>query len=157
MSVSLTKIGEDRAFLRELWQMKLAARISLGVIWLWEGLVPKLIVPTKGQLELVRRSGLFWPTPELTIQALGIVQVMAGLLLLVGWLERLGVAVASGALIILIILVAWNSRPAAIIDPYGGLAKDVCLFACAFTVWRLARIVPSKPNEVLRSVNGRHA
>ena len=37
---------------------------------------------------------------------------------------------------ILIVLVAYNN-PAMLTDPYGALIKDLCLFACGYTVWSL--------------------
>ena len=37
-------------------------------------------------------------------------------------------------MVILIVLVA-RANPAMLTDPYGALIKDLCLIACAFTVW----------------------
>jgi ABC-type glycerol-3-phosphate transport system permease component len=39
--------------------------------------------------------------------------------------------------VFLIVLVA-RANPAMLIDPYGALIKDLCLIACAFTVWTLS-------------------
>jgi hypothetical protein len=35
------------------------------------------------------------------------------------------------ALIVLVVI----TNPEALFDPYGGLAKDACLFVCAALVW----------------------
>ena len=124
---------------RRLHLAKLAARVSLGLVWLYEGLVPKILYLSAhpAQLELVRRSRWFWPTPELTLVALGVAQALAGIVLLVGWAERRVVAVATAAMFVLIFLVA-TGEPSMLTDPFGALAKDLCLIACAFIVWVLA-------------------
>jgi hypothetical protein len=46
---------------------------------------------------------------------------------------------------ILIVLVAM-ANPAMLTDPYGALIKDLCLTACAFTVWSLSPLVARQPH-----------
>ena len=124
---------------RRMHFAKVAARCSLGLVWLYEGLVPKILFLSAhpAQIELVQRSGIFWPTPELTLIALGVAQALAGIVLMIGWAERAAVVVATAAMFVLIFLVA-AGIPAMLTDPFGALAKDLCLIACAFVVWLLA-------------------
>ena len=117
--------------------VRIICRLALGVIWLYEGLVPKLLFVRQDQIDLVERSGLFIGTPELFLQLLGVGQAVCGLWLLAGFAERLAVFVATTGMVILIVLVA-RANPAMLTDPYGALIKDVCLIACAFTVWTLS-------------------
>lgn len=122
---------------------KVIARVSLGIVWLYEGLVPKILFlrANPEQTDLVARSGLYWPTPEATLVILGVAQVLTGLILIAGWAERAAVAVATLSMGVLIVLVA-SGKPAMLIDPFGALAKDFCLIACALTVWLLAPVCP---------------
>ena len=85
--------------LARLHLLKLAARCSVGFVWVYEGLVPKLLHPSTTQLEMIRRSGWWWGSPELTIQWLGIAMIGAGLVIMSGWFEKLAqlVATAFGA------------------------------------------------------------
>ena len=61
----------------QITRVKLAARIALGLIWLYEGLVPKLLFLHADQVELVRRSGLWWHSPQGTLLVLGAAQAIA--------------------------------------------------------------------------------
>jgi uncharacterized membrane protein YphA (DoxX/SURF4 family) len=115
-------------------QVRIICRLALGLVWLYEGLVPKLLFIRPDQIDLVKRSGLYFATPELFLQLLGAAQVVCGLWLLAGFAERLAVFVATTGMVILIVLVA-RANPAMLTDPYGALIKDLCLIACAFTVW----------------------
>ena len=114
----------------------LISRLSLGLVWFYEGLVPKLLFVRPDQVELVRRSGLYFGTPEFFLQLLGAAQVAFAIWLLVGIRERLAVAIATLGMWILIVLVAM-ANPSMLTDPYGALVKDLCLTACAYTVWSL--------------------
>jgi hypothetical protein len=121
----------------KLTAIKIISRIALGLVWLYEGLVPKILFLRGDELDLVRRSGLIWRTPEWTLQALGAAQIAFGIWLIAGWAERFAVAIATLWMAVLIVLVA-GVNPAMLTDPYGALIKDLCLIACAITVWMLA-------------------
>ena len=115
----------------------LLSRLSLGAVWFYEGLVPKLLFVRPDQVELIRRSGMYFGTPEFFLQLLGAAQVAFAIWLLIGFRERLAVAIATLAMWILIVLVA-TANPSMLTDPYGALIKDLCLTACAYTVWSLS-------------------
>jgi uncharacterized membrane protein YphA (DoxX/SURF4 family) len=112
-------------------------RLSLGAVWFYEGLVPKLLFVRPDQVELVRLSGMYFGTPEFFLQLLGAAQVAFAIWLLAGFAERMAVAIATIGMWILIVLVA-RANPAMLTDPYGALIKDLCLTACAYTVWSLS-------------------
>ncbi|HSP45402.1 MAG TPA: DoxX-like family protein [Chthoniobacterales bacterium] len=114
-----------------------ACRLSLGAVWFYEGLVPKLLFIRADQVELVRRSGIYFGTPEFFLQLLGAAQVAFATWLLTGFAERMAVAIATLGMWILIVLVAM-ANPAMLTDPFGALIKDLCLTACAYTVWSLS-------------------
>jgi uncharacterized membrane protein YphA (DoxX/SURF4 family) len=121
----------------KIWIAKVIARSALGLVWLYEGLVPKILFLRADEIDLVKNSGLVWLTPEFTLLMVGIAQVLIGTWLILGWAERLATAVATGWMLILILVVASES-PGMLTDPYGALIKDLCLIACALTVWVLA-------------------
>ena len=118
-------------------RVRIVSRTALGLVWLYEGIVPKLLFPRAEQTELVRNSGLSFGAPDLTLQVMGVAQAFVGLWLLSGIAERLAAAFATAWMCVLIVLVAWGI-PAMLTDPFGALAKDLCLIACAYTVWVLS-------------------
>src|SRR6266446_9245613 len=121
----------------KLRTIKIISRIALGLVWFYEGLVPKILFLRADEIGLVQASHLVWRTPQLTLQSLGVAQMLVGLWLIIGFAERTAVFIATSWMLILIILVA-SENPAILIDPYGALVKDFCLIACAITVWILA-------------------
>ena len=117
--------------------IKVSARVALGIVWLYEGLVPKILFVRPDEIDLVQRSGVWRGSPLLTLQVMGLLQIFFGLWLLVGWRERVAVTLTTLWMCGLIVLVA-AGNPWMLTDPYGALIKDVCLIACAAAVWILA-------------------
>ncbi len=120
-----------------LWNLKVVCRWALGLVWIWEGLVPKILWNTEVQTELVRASGCYWPDPDGFVMILGVAMIIAGIIICSGWMERVAVSVATVSVMVLIVLVVAN-HPSSLSDMHGGIAKDLCLFACAWVVWKLA-------------------
>ena len=102
--------------------VRISCRVALGLVWLYEGIVPKLFFIRSDQIELVQRSGLYFGTPQGFLQCLGVAQAAFALWLLAGYGERLAVAIATFGMCVLIFLVAGNN-PAMLTDPYGALVK----------------------------------
>lgn len=123
--------------LAQLHRLKIAVRCSVGFVWVYEGLMPKILHLSEMQIDMVRRSGWWWESPETTIHWLGLAMIIAGLILISGWLEKLAQLVATAAVLVLMVLVI-STCPAALYDPFGGLAKDACLFTCSALVWMLS-------------------
>lgn len=121
---------------KQIGRVRIACWLALGLVWLYEGLVPKLLFVRADQIELVQRSGLYFGTPAQFLQLLGTAQVAFACWVLAGFRERAAVAIATLGMVILIVLVAGNN-PGILADPYGALIKDLCLIACAYAVWLL--------------------
>ncbi|MDB6139859.1 MAG: hypothetical protein JWO94_2931 [Verrucomicrobiaceae bacterium] len=121
----------------QLHRLKVAARCAVGFVWLYEGLVPKILHVSDHQIEMVQSSGWWWGSPTTTLNWLGIAMMIAGLVLMIGWWEKLAQVVATAAVLVLMVLVIRNFPPA-LYDPFGGLAKDACLFTCSAVVWLLS-------------------
>lgn len=127
---------------RLLYNLKLVCRWSLGLVWIWEGLVPKMLLPSAMQSQVVKNSGLFWPNPDTWLIIMGSGMIILGLLICLGWKERATVLTASFGMTVLIVLVVANNYPDSVGDMHGGIAKDACLYATAWVVWKLARGQP---------------
>ncbi len=133
---------------RALRRIKTAARVSIGLVWVWEGLVPKMLYPDSTQYEMVHRSGWWWGSPQQTLWWLGAAMVVAGLAIMSGIWERAAALISTLAVLVLMVLVIGN-HPEALRDPFGGLVKDACLFTCAALVWWWPRTKAAKTDTGL--------
>jgi uncharacterized membrane protein YphA (DoxX/SURF4 family) len=113
------------------------ARIALALVWVYEGLVPKLLFATPMEIDLVERSGLYWPTPRAMLFAVGFCEILGGLWLLSGRATRLAAALSILLLVVVGTMCA-VLEPGILYHPFGGLSKNLGLIACAAVVYRLA-------------------
>ena len=116
---------------------KVLARTALGVIWVYEGLVPKLLYVTQQEIDLVARSQVYGPTPRATLAALGVCEILGGLWLLSGKSEKTAAAL-SFALVAVVGPACAVLDPSILYHPFGGLSKNLALLACAAVVWLLS-------------------
>ena len=117
--------------------LRRAARCSLALVWLGEGLGLKLWLRDPTELAIVAASGLWWPTPEATLVAIGVLEAVAGAVLLVGYRERLAVAVTTAAMGAITVGVVW-ADPATLLAPLTGVLKNSAVAVCGALVWTLA-------------------
>ena len=103
----------------KLRRIKVISRTALGLVWFYEGLVPKILFLRADELDLVQASHLVWRTPQLTLQILGVAQMLVGLWLIIGFAERTAVLIATSWMLILIVLVASGNYS---VDPRATLA-----------------------------------
>ncbi len=125
-----------------LWIAKLATRCALGLVFIYEGLVPKILAQPKNEVLLVQQSMLYLITPAVTLGILGACEILLGLCLVSGRVEKLAAALSAGTIIFLATLVC-VLRPDVLADPLGGISKNVGLLACALVVWLLSDPSPS--------------
>jgi len=125
-----------------LLMLKRLARFCLGFIWIYLGLVPKLLTQVPLEHDVVRRSGLYLSSPTLTIRMIGVFEIGLGLWLLTGFQEKLACVVTSGFLIVLMIL-AVIQEPMLLAGPFGGMAKNSALLVLAWMKIVLARNITS--------------
>ena len=117
--------------------LRRAARLALAVVWLGEGLGLKLWLRDAGELAIVAASGLWVGSPEATLIGIGVLEAVAGVVLLVGWRERLAVAVTTAAMALITLGVVW-ADPSVLLAPLTGVLKNSALAVCAAVVWSLA-------------------
>ncbi|WP_412061054.1 DoxX-like family protein [Rubrivirga sp. IMCC45206] len=134
-------------------RLRLAARLSLAVVWLGEGVGLKLWLRDAGELALVEASGLWVGSPEATLVAIGVLEAVAGVVLLVGYRERLAVAVTTLAMAAITAGVVW-ADPSALLAPLTGVLKNSALVVCAAVVWTLPDGVPAAPEAGRSPVPG---
>lgn len=113
---------------REDEQVPLLLRVGLGAVWVYEGLVPKLLAPSPDLLSLVARFQPLPGPPGAFLRAAGVFEILLGLLLIRGWMVR-SVAAVQCALLVVITIGIGVAVPHALIHPVGAASKNVALLA----------------------------
>jgi hypothetical protein len=107
---------------RAVWLL----RGGMAVIWITEGVLPKLLFQQPVELDMVARMGVFPAAPSVVLYVVGACQAASGVaaLLLRGRPLRLLLAAQAAALVVLP-LVAGFLDPLLWVHPFGPLTKNV--------------------------------
>ncbi|MGI4870470.1 MAG: DoxX-like family protein [Janthinobacterium lividum] len=124
--------GQRPAVSRRLALADWLLRATLGAVWVYQGVVPKLLFPDTGELRILQGAGFSAPAAHHVASAVGVGEILFGLLFWllparrlrpVYWLHLLGLLVlGAGALF---------SQPAVFVAPFNPLTLNVALMAMA--------------------------
>jgi uncharacterized membrane protein YphA (DoxX/SURF4 family)/demethoxyubiquinone hydroxylase (CLK1/Coq7/Cat5 family) len=126
--------AESAGAARPVRVVPLLLRVGLGVMWLYEGLVPKWFWPSPAEVEIVARTGLIPLHGPLFLRLLGLVEATVGLSVLAGLWTR-GMAVLQvGLLGAFTGIVGWTSV-VYLADPLGTLSRNLALVGSALALY----------------------
>ena len=112
-------------------------RVGMAVIWLTEGLFPKVLFQQQVELAIAASLHLSRVTPSTILTALGLVQIASGVLALTlsgRWLRAV-LAAQVGALVALMIVMTWLD-PVLWAHPFGPLTKNAPILIGTLVVRR---------------------
>ncbi len=113
---------------REGWTARATwvLRGGMALIWMTEGLFPKLLFQQPIEVAVVANSGLVPMAPQTFLMLLGVAQLVSGVLALVlrGKLLLVLLGAQVLALLILPVLVSWQD-PTLWVHPFGPMTKNL--------------------------------
>lgn len=110
-------------------------RVAMALIWITEGLIPKILFQQPMELQVVRASGLVPIEPGVFLRCLGAAQVASGIAVLTlgGWARRWLVWGQLLALFLLPPLVSLH-QPELWVHPFGPMTKNLPMIAGTYLV-----------------------
>jgi len=142
--------GLDPAASRERLIVHWTARWTLALIWMYQGLVPKLLFPDSGELAILRGSPFFSGNVRTTLAILGVAEIIFGLLHLAGRPSRFVLTMDLVALPILLMMGAVGSGQI-LIAPFNAPTLTAGMLALAAIALTTRRDLPSARNTVWSS------
>ncbi len=116
-------------------------RVSMAIVWLTEGLFPKLLYPSPLELQVVMGLGVSYGTALTLVHVAGSLQIASGLGVLrlrgrpLVWL--LGALLAG---LVLLPLLVTRTHPEMWVHPFGPLTKNFPILAGTFVLLRRAHL-----------------
>jgi len=110
------------------------ARVTLAVVYLWHGLVPKLLFRHPDELALLRDAGMSARAAARTVETVGVAEVGFALLLLVAWRVRALFLLSTAAMLAITpVIMVYSPRfiPAA----FTPVTFNLCVAALGVVGW----------------------
>lgn len=127
----------DRRLRRIAW----IARGALALVFIWHGLVPKILWLSVDELAMIQAHGL--PAPEWVARLAGVLEILLGGLLLGLQRRRWPLLLAALVLLALLLDVALFS-PHLLLQAFNPLSTNLAALALCWLAW-LAESEPESP------------
>ena len=114
------------------------ARLTLAFVWLWHGLVPKLLVRHIDERAMLRQAGI----PLHWLPWIGAGEIIFGILMLCTWSRRF-VFVVNGVLMVLATMAVAVKSPAYLEAAFNPVTLDLCVLSLSIAGWLASRTLPS--------------
>ncbi len=114
------------------------ARLAVAFIWIWHGLVPKLLFRNPDERLMLTQSGL----PADLLPWIGAAEILFGLLLLAVWRSRPLLLVSATAMLAATVAVAVNS-PAFLTAAFNPVTLNLAVFTLSLLAFLASARIPS--------------
>lgn len=126
----------------------LIASLVSGIVWIYHGLVPKLMYPHTGELDMLRNSRLFKGAEETVVMLFGIAEIIFGCLIIFvhrKWMHWLSIA---GLTLLTFGAVIGNS--AAFTWPFNPFSLNISMIAISLIAIINMKFVPRAGNCITK-------
>ena len=122
---------------QRLPQIAWVARIVLALVFIWHGLVPKIIWLSPDELAMIQAHGLpahSLPAPEWVARIAGLGEIILGVLLL--WRRQRWPLLLAGVLLIGLLLDVALFSPHLLLQAFNPLTTNLTALALCWLAWR---------------------
>lgn len=118
-------------------------RTSLATVWIYQGVVPKLLFGERsGELDTIRAAGVFAGHERALLNAIGVVEILVGLALLILWRTR-SLLLAVIVALLLLGFAAVAAEPALWHRQFNPVTLNISMIALAAVGWWVSSELPS--------------
>jgi len=119
-----------------------SARIAIAVIFAYQGLVPKLLTRSADEVTLIREAGIPATLADVAVMALGLLELVFAMALLVRWRERWP-AVVSGIAVSIATLAVAVCSPRFFQHAFNPFSLNLGVAALALVDWTVLPGIPT--------------
>ncbi len=119
-----------------------STRLALAFIWIYHGLVPKLLLQHPDELALLVRAGVSPAAAPALVRVLGVVEIALGLALLLAWRSRRLLLATIALMLLATAGVAWTS-PTSLVAAFNPLTLNLAVAVLALAGYLAGAELPS--------------
>ena len=105
----------------------LFANIALGLVWIYQGLIPKLLYTDTGEIEILKQSGLFSGNEKMVLTLIGVAEILFGLVIL--FIHKKSIHIANIIGLLLLAAAAMFSNAIIFTFPFNPFSLNVSMIA----------------------------
>ena len=121
------------------------ARIALAGVWIWHGLVPKLLFRNPDERRMLADAGIAPSLIPFTLKVFGAAEILFGLLFLTTWRRRSIFLLNAGLMVVALAAVGRRS-PRYLRAAFNPVTLNLLVAAVSVVGWLASRSLPSARN-----------
>ena len=125
-----------------LWLVHATARLSIAAIWIWHGLVPKLIFRNTDEQAMLAQAGVSLRSLPWILSGMGGIEILIGLFVLGAWRWKPVFAANIALMVAALVGVATNS-PQYLQAAFNPVTLNLAVIALSIVGWVAASSAPS--------------
>ncbi|MDQ0256834.1 hypothetical protein J2S74_004256 [Evansella vedderi] len=137
------QIPPEQSFRRLLTHIFIC--FALAFIWIYQGLVPKILFPETGELALIEQTGFFPGFEREVVFSIGILEIIVGLLFLFP-IRKVGLFLVSSMAVALLGLGALFTNPYLFLEPFNPATLNIGMILLGIVGWLNLRDLPQARN-----------
>jgi len=126
----------------------LFSSMALGLIWIYQGLVPKLLFTDTGEMEFLKQSALFQGNEKIVLTLFGIAEIAFGFIIL--FVQRKSVHVTNIIALLLLAFAALISNAAVFTFPFNPFSLSISMIALSIIAIINFRNLPEASNCITK-------
>ena len=126
----------------------LFSSVTLGIIWIYQGLIPKLLYSDTGELELLNQSGLFAGNEKTVLTFIGWVEILFGLIIL--FVHKKSVHIINIIALLLLSAAAIFSNPTIFTFPFNPFSLNISMISISIIALLNIRDLPKASNCITK-------
>jgi hypothetical protein len=105
----------------------LICTVALGLVWIYMGIVPKLIFPETGEMDMMTGSGMFAGYEGTVLKFIGVTETLFGIILI--FVRKKIVHILNIIGLILLAMGAWIGKQEVYVQPFSPFVITVSMVA----------------------------
>ncbi|MDQ0885131.1 hypothetical protein QFZ81_000219 [Paenibacillus sp. V4I9] len=104
----------------------------LSIDWIYQGLVPKLLVQNSGEIDILQSTGLFHGYESIVLAIMGVGEISFGLLLLLVGRKWRKIMYLLNLILMVLLGISAIGQPHVYVEPFNPISLNVSMIALSF-------------------------
>lgn len=126
----------------------LFSSLALSLVWIYQGLIPKLLFTNTGEIEILKQSGLFGGNEKNVLTLIGFAEIIFGFIILL--IHKKSVHIANIIALLLLIAGAIFSNPVIFTFPFNPFSLNVSMIALSIIAIINLKCLPKASNCITK-------
>ncbi len=126
----------------------LISSVALSLVWIYQGLIPKLLFSDTGEIEILHKSGMFTGNEKNVLTFIGWIEILFGFIILI--VHKKSIHIINNIALLLLSAAAIFSNPIIFTFPFNPFSLNISMIAISLIAILNIRYLPKASNCITK-------